>query len=494
MNIDSTGKYKYKKFNYQPVLVFSTLTAVLLSAFAVAWGGLAIGLALIALPFVVAYVYLVFNNPVAGMIGLYILNFFALGLTRYLADVPLGLTVDANLLLVYLSVIFKSYSQNIPWKNARNDLVLLAFVWFGYALFQLINPQVVSHEAWLYAVRGVALYMLLTIPLIFIVFNRKADLELFFRLWAVLSILGSLKGIMQKFIGFDPWEQVWLDEGGSLTHILRGKPRMFSFFSDAGQFGAAQGHAGIVFLILAYHLKSSKKLKIFYAITGLLAIYGMMISGTRGALAVPIMGFALYILLQKNLKAIIAGAVLGAIVIGFFVFTTIGNSSYTIYRMRSAFNLQDKSLQVRFENQRKLKTYLADKPFGGGIGSAGNWGKRFTPNTYLAKIPTDSWYVMIWAEQGIVGLTLHLLILFYILIKSSYIIMFRLKDPWNRAKMSALASGLFGIMVASYGNGVLGQMPTGLIIYSSMGFLFLARKYETSDLQPVSEAVKTTEK
>lgn len=70
--------------------------------------------------------------------------------------------------------------------------------------------------------------------------------------------------------------------------------------------------------------------------------------------------------------------------------------------------------------------------------------------------------------------------------------MFRLKDPWNRAKMSALASGLFGIMVASYGNGVLGQMPTGLIIYSSMGFLFLARKYESTDLLPVSEQGKTT--
>jgi hypothetical protein len=25
---------------------------------------------------------------------------------------------------------------------------------------------------------------------------------------------------------------------------------------------------------------------------------------------------------------------------------------------------------------------------------------------------TDSWYVMIWAEMGIVGLTLHLIILF----------------------------------------------------------------------------------
>jgi hypothetical protein len=34
--------------------------------------------------------------------------------------------------------------------------------------------------------------------------------------------------------------------------------------------------------------------------------------------------------------------------------------------------------------------------------------------------------------------------------------------------MSALISGMAGIMVASYGNEVLGQMPTSLLIYASM--------------------------
>ena len=33
-------------------------------------------------------------------------------------------------------------------------------------------------------------------------------------------------------------------------------------------------------------------------------------------------------------------------------------------------------------------------------------------------------------------------------------------------------------MVASYGNGVLGQMPTGIIIYMSMAFLFMAEKFD----------------
>lgn len=122
---------------------------------------------------------------------------------------------------------------------------------------------------------------------------------------------------------------------------------------------------------------------------------------------------------------------------------------------------------------------MTTRPFGGGIGSSGNWGQRFSPTTFLANTPTDSWYVMIWAEQGIIGLLLHLGILFFILFRSAYMIWFRLKDPWLIAQMQGLTAGFFGIMLASYGNGVLGQMPTGIILYMSWAFLFLSPKFES---------------
>jgi hypothetical protein len=35
----------------------------------------------------------------------------------------------------------------------------------------------------------------------------------------------------------------------------------------------------------------------------------------------------------------------------------------------------------------------------------------------------------------------------------------------------SLASGMFGIMVASYGNAVLGSMPTSMLIYTSMALM-----------------------
>jgi hypothetical protein len=44
--------------------------------------------------------------------------------------------------------------------------------------------------------------------------------------------------------------------------------------------------------------------------------------------------------------------------------------------------------------------------------------------------------------------------------------------------MSALVAGIWGIMVASYGNAVLGQLPTGPIVYASMAFLYMAEKFD----------------
>ena len=164
----------------------------------------------------------------------------------------------------------------------------------------------------------------------------------------------------------------------------------------------------------------------------------------------------------------------------FFKFTSIGNGNDQIRRMRGAFDPNNKSLQVRLDNQKILKSYLASRPFGGGIGHAGDKAQRFLPNAFLSNVATDSWYVTIWAETGIVGLTIHLFILFFVIGKASYKVMFKIRDPITKLKMSALISGMAGVMVASYGNAVLGQMPTALLIYASMAIMTNPEIFESS--------------
>ncbi|BAO75967.1 putative secreted polysaccharide polymerase [Winogradskyella sp. PG-2] len=427
----------------------------------------------VGLFFVVALIYVIFKSPKIGIYISIILGFFAIGASRYV-EAPWGLTIDALLVLIYIALFFKAFRVKLAWHKAKSSLTLLVSLWMAYVLLQLGNPEALSREAWFYAMRGVGLYQFLAIPLLFMLFNKQKDLNNFFIIWGILSLLGTLKGIQQFQFGVDPFEQRWLELGGAETHILFGKLRIFSFYSDAGQFGASQAHAGVVFGILALFKKTNLRLRSFFIAVAIGGFFGMMISGTRGAIAVPAIGGFVFLILSKNIKILILGGMLVAAAYIFFAHTTIGQGNYEIRRMRTAFDPNEASLQVRLSNQRKLKGYLATRPFGGGLGATGNWGLRFTPQSFLANTATDSWYVMIWADTGVVGLGYYLFMLFFILVSGARNVMFKIKDHNLKIQITAITCGMAGIMMASYGNGVFGQMPTGILMYATMVFMFVS--------------------
>ncbi len=461
-----------------PIMILLLVAVAVALGVIIAKGGLIIAMALLALFPAIIYFNRFLNDPRVGLYTVVVLGFIAIGLTRYIRNIPFGLTVDGILVLTYIAVFFRYFYEKVNWSQINRDLVYLAVAWFTFSMLQLFNPEALSRTAWFYAMRGISLYMLLLIPLALLVLNRLRYLYIFLYLWGIFSILGTLKGLQQLYLGPDSAEQFWLDTVGAVTHILFGELRVFSFFSDAGQFGAAQGAAGVVGLLVATNIKGTHN-KVFFTLMGFFGLWGMMISGTRGAMIVPMVGGSTYILLRKNFKAFFIGAGVLAVVYAFFAYTYIGQSNSQIRRMRTAFRPdEDQSYLVRLENRRILSVYLASKPFGGGIGSAGDWGKRFSPQGFLSQVATDSWYVQIWAEQGIIGLILHLFILSYILIKGSFILMFRVKEPELRGVLGALMAGFTGIMGASYGNGVLGQMPTGILIYTSWAFIFMSQQLD----------------
>jgi hypothetical protein len=430
---------------------------------------------LMALFFGSIYIYTVFKNPIIGFYSTIGLNFIVLGIGRYVQGLPLGFGIDGLMILTFLALIFKRFRERVDWSPANQDVTILAGIWLLYFIFQIANPEARMIEPWI-AGRGIGFYFFFFIVLTFMLINTNKRLDTFLYVWGVFSILGTLKGIGQMVFGVDFAEQAWLDRGGHVTHILFGKLRVFSFFSDAGQFGGNQGYAGVVFLIYAAAKKGWPK--VFFITVGILGIYGMLISGTRGSIAVPFAGFMTFFVLKKNIKVLSMGVLFLAIVFVFFKFTTIANGNAQIRRMRTAFDPNDASLQVRLANQQILKGYMASRPFGGGIGHAGDKAQRFLPNAFLSHVATDSWYVMIWAEMGIVGLTLHLIILFYVIGMASFKVMFRIRDPITKLKMSALICGMAGIMLASYGNAVFGGMPTSLLIYASMALMSNPKVFE----------------
>ena len=477
-----TGSDRMRK----PYVIMLLFILVVSTAWLTSAMGLMAGFGFIIMPFIFAYVYLIFKRPILGLYTAIALGFFILGSARYIKGVQVGLAMDGILFFTYIALIFNKFVEKVDWTPINKDVTILAVIWFGYSMFQMVNPESRVIAAWMAGMRGISLYMLLMVPLTLLFFDNDRKLMVFFYLWGILSLLATFKGIYQNFIGVDPFEKAWLDGGGAVTHILFGKLRVFSFLSDAGQFGANQAYSAVVAIIVSMTQTDWRK-KMFFIIVGVLGLYGMLLSGTRGSISVPLAGFTAFFVLRKNKFVMISGFFMIIVIFIFFKYTLIGQDNQQIRRMRSAFDPNDASLQVRLENQKILKAYLASRPFGGGIGHAGVKAQKYLPNAFLSNVATDSWYVLIWAEQGIVGLSLHLFILFYILGKSSYLIMFRIRDPNVKLKMAALTSGMFGIMVASYGNAVLGTMPTSMLIYTSMAIMLNAEKYDSPEPEAAEE-------
>jgi hypothetical protein len=315
--------------------------------------------------------------------------------------------------------------------------------------------------------------------------NTKKEFNSFLKLIIGWSIISTIWGFKQIMIGPDFYEQMWLDNGGNITHILNGQLRAFSFYSDAGQFGSTMAFVSLICFILAFGPYSKKRKYTFLSIA-FFTFIGFSVSGSRGPVFIILFGFLFYLILIKQFKTLIYGLIIGVFVFSFLKFTSIGSSNYQVYRIRTALDPKEASLMVRLSNQEVFSRYLENKPFGGGIGTVDVFGNRFYPGTFLANLPTDSWFVSIWAQSGIIGLVLHLFGIAYVLVVGFEKI-YKLKSLDLRVKMIALYGGFFGIIVASLANPIFGQSPLGPIMYMCMVYLSTADKL---DLEFVAEETK----
>lgn len=461
------------------LLVGALLAAgVAVLAYAFTRYGLVAGTAVAAIPATLCVVWVTLRNPAVAMLGMFVANYFIMGLSRYVFEAPFGVILDAAIFYNVLLLTLHALLRNIEWRRARTGLTAAASVWLIYCTLQLVNPEAISVQGWIMSFRSVALHFFLVVVLTQIVLGEYKYLKYMLAIWSVLTLIAVGKACMQKFFGFNAAENYWLFVmGARSTHIIRTGIRYFSFFSDAANFGGAMGMSMVVFSISAFFYRNPW-MKLYLLLVAAAACYGMLISGTRSALAVPFVGYAVFTLLSGNVKTIVAGSLLVVSAFVFLNYTTIGQGNAVVRRARSAFDTQDASFQVRLANQAKLREAMVGKPFGAGLGHSGSRGEKFAPHLPVAQVPTDSWFVMIWVETGPVGLALHIGILLYILAWGAYNVVFRLQHPQVRGITGALVAGIAGIVVMSYANEVLGQIPTGLILYMSMAFVFLAPRFD----------------
>ena len=439
---------------------------------------------LLALPLLGFLVVATFYYPRVGYLAALSYGFLLSYFGRHLVDVPVGLAMETVLLLTWLAVLFHRSSPP-TWGQISNDLCWLTVLWFVISVLEVANPAGASLTGWFNDIRSSALLWLLTVPLCYLVFNTKRDLNHFFYLIIGFSVLGALYGLKQKVLGVDGMEQLWLDKGAARTHLLWGQLRVFSFYSEAAQFGSSQAQVALMCGILALGPFSWPK-RLLLAFAALLLLNGMLLSGTRGAFFVLVVGAFVYLVLAKKLKVLLLGGVLAVAAFGVLKYTHLGDTNPSVYRMRTALDPNDPSLQVRLQNQQLLRDYLASRPLGGGMGVMGHWGEVYNSDKFLSRIAPDSFFVKVWGQYGIVGFVLWFGIMLYILGKCMGIV-WRIRDPALRQKLLALTAGYAGILTCSYGNEIMNQMPSSIILYTSWVFVFLGPALDTRPLAPAAD-------
>ncbi len=436
------------------------------------WGAMIASLPLLSITF-----FLLLKNPLWNFIVLFIINYFVMGINRYISFSP-GIFMDVIIAFCFSALIIKSTYEKMEWKRILNPLTLTTTLWLLFCILELLNPKDVALDDWATKVRGLAIYPVLIVILVPVLLTRYKHLKGILIIWATLTLLAAFKGYWQKNHGFDATELEWLYVGGGArTHLISSGIRYFSFFTDAGNYGSCMGFSMVVLSISALYIKNNW-LKFYFLIAALAGGYGMIISGTRGALAVPFIGYAIFALLSKNWKIALSSIILLITTFCFLNFTDIADENSLIRRMRSAFDKNDPSLNVRLENQKKLKEYLNDLPIGAGIGFSVTSKNDNNSDYELSQIPSDSWFVRVWIQTGIVGLTIYILLLFLAIIIGGYIILFKIKNKELGGILAAMLAGIFGMIASAYGNEILGQFPNCFLFYICLAFIFMGKYYD----------------
>lgn len=292
--------------------------------------------------------------------------------------------------------------------------------------------------------------------------------------WGFLALFAVFWVWKQQQFGLTPAENSFLQGRGRTTHLLQGGTliRYFSIYGDAANFGIGIASTAVSFLIFGITQKI-KRHRYFFLAVGLACTWAMFPSGTRTATFCLIAGVVVYIFLSKSVKIAIPVTILFGIAFFILAFTTIGNGNQSIRRMRSAFDKDDASSNQRTINQAVMKKYLADAPFGLGIGM----GYENVPanNKYrkLATIPPDSEYVFIWIHTGVVGITVFLILTAVIFIGAAWIVLFNLKNPALRGIGAGLCCSFVSIQLGGYGNQVLMQFPNCLVFYGGLTLVYV---------------------
>ena len=428
------------------------------------------------IPLLVFGTITVFKWRMSAFWLLILINYFIQWREVPYLGIPMSLP-NEMLQLLLLGIAIIDARETPHFERCANLMLYALIIWCGFCTLEVLNDTCglgINVGAWYTGARMMA-FQILYIFLVFSIYISSPEvLVKYLKIWAFLALFSAIWTWKQQYIGFSAAENAFLRGGGSSTHIIQGGTliRYFSTFSDAANYGCNAAASALAFVIfgITTRIKRNKWLFIIISVPVFIAMFA---SGTRTAIFCAIGGFVTFLVLSRSLRILIPSAILGGLFLFILIFTNIGQGNQQIRRMRSAFNKNDASTNVRSINQETMRKYMQDAPWGIGIGMGNDNVPANNKFRKMATIPPDSEYVFIWLRAGKIGITLFVITMLIMLAGACYIVMFKIKSLSLLGIGAGLTSAFVAIQFGGYANQVLMQFPNCLIFYGGLTIVYL---------------------
>lgn len=454
-----------------------------LFAVLIALKGFIVGVLIIAALVGSVIIYCLCTNPQFGIISYLTLAYAIMFLLRLGVSFPLGTLMD-GMLVIFLFSFFVQQKKKKRWDLVSGPMSKIIMVWIVYNILEVGNPSADSRAAWVYTIRTISL---VAIGYFIFIYNirTKAFIKTIIGVWLFFSVFAAWYAFKQEFFGFFQFEEDYLHSSSEIMLLLfiAGHWRKFSIFSDPVTFAYNMVAASVLCIGLLTG-KITTKRRIWLTIFMGSCIFNMLFSGTRGAFPLIPAVLVLYAIIKFSKKILIASVIAALFIVGLIFVPT---SNQNILRFQSAFRPNDDaSYKVRKINQARIKPFIWSHPIGGGLGSTGEWGKKFSPGSYLSNFPPDSGYVRTTVEAGPIGLLIFVIMMFTIL-KTGINNYYKIKDPELKSICLGATFVVFIFNIGNFPQEALVQYPSNVYFYLSSALIVVTKRIDDEQNQIIYE-------
>lgn len=422
-------------------------------------------------------VYSCIFNPLRGYYLVMITAFFAFFPGRMIGkDLPLSTFVEVLVLFLFLGTYWTGRKdENQKGNLLKSSVTILLIINVLYFITEAFNPNQGNSAGWLFSSKRYCIYIL-SFVISYRLINTPERFRYFLKFWIIMSFVAAAYGCYQQWFGFLPMELDYLKNDPHEYALLfqGGVVRKFSFLDGVVTFGSLCGGMSVLTTILAVHEKIKKRRYLLIFISIILFL-GMSYSGTRTFTIMLPAGIALYVLMTLRNKATLTILFITITTMAFIMFAPIDNP--TLNRMRSTFDSEDESLNVRTINRQSIQPYIYAHPMGGGVAASGVEGMRFNPNHRLAGFPPDSGLLKLALDMGWIGLALTMLLYLGMLYQGIQFY-FKVKNEEYKKYIIAITCSIFSTIVILYAQVAIGQMPNVFFFYAMMGLFTRLKEFD----------------